>query len=82
VPRYFLNIVSPDGCISDENGSEHPDDQRARDEAIASIRGMISEDVKMSGRIDLRGRIEITDEQRVIREVVSFASTIVLFSAE
>jgi uncharacterized protein DUF6894 len=59
MPRYFFNIVDPDGTIPDTEGSELPDIDAVREEALASAREMIAETIKNGGKVDGRSfRIE------------------------
>jgi len=55
MPRYYFHIHGPNGTIPDEEGSELPDPDAARKEALLSVREMVAETVKHGGpRKDLR----------------------------
>lgn len=82
MPRYFLHIVNSVGRVRDEDGSEHPDARSAREEAILSIRAILSEEVRMEGKLDLGGHIEITDEHGTVLEIVTFSSAVLVTNGE
>ena len=61
MPRFFFNIHNGNGLTEDEEGREFADAGAAREEAVKGVRSIIAEEAK-EGRVDLRGRIEVTDE--------------------
>jgi len=60
--RFHLNIRNGSGMTEDEEGLELAGPEEARRKAIEGARSMLSAEV-LSGNLDLRGRIEVTDEQ-------------------
>jgi hypothetical protein len=71
MPRFYLHIHNSLGFAPDEEGRELADVERARDEAVKGARSLLSEEVS-EGQLDLRGRIEVTDEQGKLVSVVKF----------
>lgn len=61
MPRFFFNIRNGNGLTPDDEGRDFGDLGEARAEAVKGIRSIMGEEAK-AGRIDLRGRIEMTDE--------------------
>jgi hypothetical protein len=68
VPRYFLHI---DELDTDPDGTELPDLEAARREAMLSAREMLAERIIL-GADDIPTRIVITDEEGSILSVVHF----------
>ncbi len=61
MPRYFFHEV--DSVVTrDDIGIELADVESARRAALAGIRALICEDVKL-GRLNLEYRLEVEDEQ-------------------
>lgn len=81
MPRYFLHLFNSLGRVEDEEGEDLPDLEAARVKAVTAIRSILGEEAK-SGKIDLRGRIEIADDRRVVVDVVPFSSAIQLHTGE
>jgi hypothetical protein len=71
MPLFFLNIVNRIGYAPAEEGVEVDDLAAALEQAKAGIRSIVSDEAS-KGRIDLDGRIEISDETGTIRQVVPF----------
>ncbi|HEV2866811.1 MAG TPA: hypothetical protein VGX37_09860 [Allosphingosinicella sp.] len=62
VPRFFFNLY--DDVVSvDDQGVELPDVAAAREEALRGARELICDQVR-NGRLNLRHRIEVEDEDR------------------
>lgn len=68
MPRYFLHI---DELDTDPDGTELPDLEAARREAVLSAREMLAEWIIL-GADDIPTRIVITDEEGSILSVVHF----------
>jgi uncharacterized protein DUF6894 len=68
VPRYFLHI---DELDTDPDGTELPDLEAARREAVLSAREMLAEWIIL-GADDIPTRIVITDEEGSLLSVVHF----------
>lgn len=62
MPRFFFNIYD-DSITVDDHGVELADVAAARAEAMRGARELICEQVR-EGRLNLRHRIEIEDEDR------------------
>jgi hypothetical protein len=81
MPRYYLHLYLPGslGFVEDEEGSELANLDRARAEAVAGVRSILSDDVK-AGRIDLRGRIEVADAQGAVILLLPFCEAVDLLT--
>ena len=75
MPHYHFNLHNSLGLILDEEGRELPDLEAARDEAIKGVRSILAGEV-LEGQVDLRGRLEITDEGRKTVLVLAFAEAV------
>jgi hypothetical protein len=75
--RFFFHLRNGIGWVRDEEGCELPDLAAARVCAIGSIRSILKDEID-AGRIDLRGRIDITDEGGRLLGVVPFHSAVEL----
>ena len=69
--RFFFHLHNGIGLIQDEYGRELPDLARVRAEAVKGIRSVVGDEV-LNGRIDLRGRIEVVDEEGKVVATVTF----------
>jgi hypothetical protein len=76
MPRYYFHLYN-DVVAEDEEGQDLPDLAAAREYALRNIRDLMTEEV-MKGRLILRHRIEIADEQgkRVLTVPFSEAVTV------
>jgi hypothetical protein len=61
VPRYYLHIRSGDELIVDEEGSDLPDLEAAREETLLGARDMLVENFRAGEALD-GDVVEITDE--------------------
>ncbi|HZF96376.1 MAG TPA: Crp/Fnr family transcriptional regulator [Allosphingosinicella sp.] len=75
MPRYFFNIRNGNGLTEDEEGRDFPDVRAARAEALKGVRSIVAEEVK-EGRLDLAGRVEITDESGASIEDIPFGDAL------
>lgn len=71
MPRYYFHVDNSIGHTPDEEGRELADVERARDEAVKGARSLLSSELA-EGRLDLRGRIVVTDETGATVSVVRF----------
>jgi hypothetical protein len=69
--RFYLHVINGTGRAPDEEGVELADAQAAEARAVEGIRSILSDEAK-AGRMDLDGRIEISDESGAIVRTVSF----------
>lgn len=61
MPHFFFHVRNSEGFLEDEEGEELADLDAARAVAVTAVRSIISDESK-GGLIDLRGRIEVSDE--------------------
>lgn len=61
MPRFKFNVHNGNGVTRDDEGSDAADQADARRIALESIRSFIAEEAR-GGLIDLRGHVEITNE--------------------
>lgn len=75
--RFYFHLRTADGeQIRDDEGMELPSVAAARDEAIASAREMIANDVKNDGRVPDGRTFEIMDEEGSLLETLYFADVL------
>lgn len=79
--RFFLDVLNGIGTAVDDEGMELPDLASARQNAIEGIRSIVAAEAS-SGKIDLQGRVEIFDENRVLRAVVPYRDAFELLLGE
>jgi hypothetical protein len=77
--RYYFHLVNAVGRTQDFEGEEMADLEAVRECAIRSIRSIVSDEA-LQGRIDLRGRIEVTSDDRHRVMVVPFTDAINILS--
>jgi hypothetical protein len=75
MPLYRFNIHNGNGMTEDEEGRELPGPEAARAEALKGIRSLLADDV-LQGHLDLRGRIEVRDEQGGFLFAIGFADAL------
>lgn len=73
--RFYFQLYNNVGFVPDQQGQLLPDLDSARQQAIGSIRSMVSEDAKQ-GVVDLGGRIEIMSESGDLLDVIRFAEAV------
>ena len=61
MPRYRLHVSNSFGLAEDKEGQALPDLDAARDEAVRGIRSLLADELK-SGKVDLRGRVDVVDD--------------------
>lgn len=75
MPRYFFHHATKAGVVRDLEGTDLPDLEQARAEAILDARSLMS-DAILQGR-DISSRsIQITDEEGKVHLVVPFVETV------
>ena len=79
--RFYLHLHNGIGYVRDEDGQDLAELSQARDLAIVSIRDIIGAEAK-KGRIDLRGRIEITDDAGKVLAVVPFSEALTVLTGQ
>ena len=75
MPRYYFHIVDDDGRTVDDEGMELPGLMAVAQEAEASARDLLAEDLKAHRPVYNR-RIEVTDENGTIMLVQLFRALI------
>jgi hypothetical protein len=80
MPQFHLNLHDATVDVRDEEGVDVADLDEARDRAIAGIRDFLSHELA-EGRLDLRGRIDITDHRGVSVMTVPFGEAVTVFDA-
>jgi hypothetical protein len=61
MPRYYFNIRQDKFVAKDEEGADLPNDEAAREEAVAGARDILSEAVFSGEAASLNRQIEVTD---------------------
>lgn len=74
MPRYRFHVFNDDHTI-DEDGKEFADIDAARAYAVDCARGIMADELKSLGVIDLRHWIEIEDEEGDMH-VLTFADAV------
>ena len=75
MPKFFFH-VRDDMDVPDDEGAELRDIETARDFAAQSARILMCETLKESGRINLRHRIDVQDEQGAVLASVPFGDAV------
>lgn len=75
MPRFHLHLHNRTGSVPDVEGQDLPDEAAAREEAIRSIRSIVSAEVQ-DGFVDLNGRVEIADGGGEVVAVVPFTDAV------
>jgi hypothetical protein len=75
MPMFFFNVVAVTGTLEDEEGTELPDLDAARREAIKDARALMSTAIMRGDDISSR-RIEICDRDGGVLLSVAFADAI------
>lgn len=75
MPKYFLNLRYHRDLICDEAGSDLPDLEAARAEAIGAARALMANGMR-EGRLLSNGQFEITDNGGATVLVVRFTEVI------
>ncbi len=75
MPRFYFHIRDGDTLIEDHDGSDLPDLEAARSEALAGARSILAEKVKAGEVINGR-RFEIVDENGELRAVLPIKAAI------
>lgn len=77
MPRFYFNLFNMINA-TDEEGRECSDVDEAKEEAKADIKSILKDDIASYGRVDLRGRIEITDGDQEVVATVNFLDAVEL----
>jgi heme-degrading monooxygenase HmoA len=80
MPHFHLHLHNVHLDASDEEGMELADLAAARAKALEGIRGFLGHEV-MTGKMDLRGQVDIADDAGVILLTVRFDEAVVIMRA-
>lgn len=75
MPRYYFHLRNGAGFVEDEEGRDLPDPEAARSEALKGVRSILCEDV-LGGVVDLRGSLEVVDQDGVRILLLPFAEAV------
>ena len=75
MPRFFFHLRD-DLDVEDFEGAELPSLDAARERATKEARQLMCDTLKEGGRITLRHRIDIEDEEGAVLETVRFAEAV------
>jgi hypothetical protein len=75
MPRYFFKLRGGDIETDDEDGLALPDDEAARDKAVAYARDLLAAAV-LEGRLALHERIEVEDQTGRAVASVTFGQSV------
>jgi hypothetical protein len=78
--RYYLHIQNAHGQAEDEEGIEVASLAEAQELAVTGIRSLLSAEV-MNGTMNLKGRIDIADEQGSVVLKVPFKDAVRVIGA-
>ena len=81
MPRFFFHIRNGTGFTEDEEGRDLPDEAAARTIAVEGARSLLSHEVS-GGTLDLRGRIEVVDDEGRPLFVLPFSDVISIATGE
>ena len=79
MPLYFFHIKENGDVLYDDEGSDHPDPEAAREEAIEGIRQIISDAILTGSPLGLDREMHVDDDVGhtlltiMFREVVDFS---------
>jgi hypothetical protein len=77
MPRYFFHIRHGDSLILDSEGTEFPNPQLAREEAISSAREILAQRVRQGDPLEAES-FEVTTEDGEVVTIVPFRLAIKL----
>jgi hypothetical protein len=79
--HYHFHVLNGLGLTEDDEGRDLADLDVARREAINGARSIISEEAR-DGRVDLRGRIDVTDASGRVLLTVRFIEAVEIVTGE
>ncbi len=80
MPNFHLHLHNAHVDASDEQGHELSDLNAARRTALHGIRDFLSHEVAQ-GRLDLRGQVDIADENGFVLLSIPFADAVAIIDA-
>jgi hypothetical protein len=82
MPRYFFHLRDGDDRLLDVDGVELPDPASAAAQALKEARGMLGEEVRSNGRLQLNLRIDVEDEHGNIIHSLAFDQAVSIIREE
>ena len=79
MPHYHFHVHN-DLIAPDEEGVEFPDLDAAKASAIVGARHLMSDEIKLKGRLSLSHSIEIADSQGMLLDVTRFGDCVTIRS--
>jgi hypothetical protein len=81
MPRFFFHVRDALGYAEDDEGLELRGMAEARGAAVAGARSLLSAEVT-AGELDLRGRIEVSDQDGKLVETIRFEDVVAVRTGE
>jgi hypothetical protein len=79
--HFYFNVLNGNGLVEDPEGQDLPDLEAARNEAVASVRSILRDEIG-SGSLDLAGEIQIKDAHGAMVLVLPFQQAVRLHLPE
>ena len=77
MPRYFFHLKESHSIVRDDEGRELPDLSAAHAVAVMSARSILCDEV-LTGRMSLKGAIQVEDERGSELEIVRFRDALAI----
>lgn len=77
MPRFHLNVFNDDVSL-DPDGIDRPDLKAAKHEAVRGARALIADDVIAGRPVHQSHRVEITDQNGNVLDIVRFGDMVEL----
>ena len=78
MPRYFFHLRDGDDRLLDSDGVELPNPASAAAQALKEARGLLGEEVRANGRLQLYLRIDVEDENGTIIHSLAFDQAVLV----
>jgi hypothetical protein len=72
VPRYYFHIHGPNGTIPDDEGSDLPEVDAARKEALLAVREMVADTIKRGANPSDGRQLWVADESGKVLFAIPF----------
>lgn len=76
--HYYLNLINGHGFTPDREGEDFPDLDAAVERAKQGVRSILSDEIRSAGLINLRGRIDIADQEGSVLTTLPFGDAVEL----
>jgi len=80
MPRFFMHLRDGTDVALDEEGTEHASIEAMQQAVLASARDCIAGDVKATGVVDFRFRIDAENEAGEVVYSLPFAEAVTIMS--